>query len=103
MKKLTIGLPTIHCESCTKLIGMTLENIPGIQTKEFNIGKRELYLTIDATTSGEAIVKAIREDAGYDASVMSEEDEESSPALTPEPSPRVERGENGVGQTCHSE
>lgn len=81
MKKVTISLPTIHCESCVKLIGMTLKNIPGIKDKNFNIEKRELYLKIDATTTGEAIAKAIREDAEYEASVTSEEDEEEHPAI----------------------
>jgi Cu+-exporting ATPase len=64
-----------------KLIGMTLKNISGIKEKQFNVDKRELCLKIDATTSGEAITKAIREDAEYEATVASEEDEEEHPVV----------------------
>jgi len=89
-KKVTISLPTIHCESCVKLIGMTLKNIPWIKNKEFNIEKRELYLKIDTTTTGEAIAKAIREDAEYEAIVTSEEEDEENHQIVPVISQEVE-------------
>lgn len=75
MKKITISLPTIHCESCIKLIGMTLKNISGIESKAFDLEQRKLHLETDSDVSGEAIAKAIREDAEYEAIVESEEEE----------------------------
>lgn len=75
MKKILISLPTIHCESCVKLIGMTLKNFPGIETKQFDLEKKELFLEVDNVLSGEEIARAIREDAGYDAILKSEEDD----------------------------
>ncbi len=76
MKKVTISLPTIHCESCTKLIGMTLKNIPGITKKTFDIEKKSLAVEFDASTSGASIVNAIVNDAGYEAILESEEDDD---------------------------
>lgn len=75
MKNITISLPTIHCESCIKLIGMTLKNIPGIHEKQFDLEQRKLSLKTESTVSGEAIAKAIREDAEYEANLESEEEE----------------------------
>ncbi len=72
MKQITISLPTIHCESCVKLIGMTLKGIPEIQSKKFDLEKRELYLETDVSASGETIAAAIREDAGYEAIITAE-------------------------------
>lgn len=73
MKKALISLPTIHCESCTKLISMTLKTIPGIKNKTFDIEKRFLMVEFDDTTSGKAIVDAIINDAEYEAKLESEE------------------------------
>jgi copper chaperone CopZ len=75
MKKITISLPTIHCESCIKLIGMTLKNITGISSRQFDLEQRKLYLETDSALSGEAIAKAIREDAEYEAILEIEEEE----------------------------
>lgn len=88
MKKVIISLPTIHCESCIKLINMTLKNLPGIEAKEFDLEKRELSLDLDTNTSGEVIAKAIREDAEYEATVVSEiEEEVPVPLMDPSPTP----------------
>lgn len=93
MKKAHISLPTIHCESCTKLIGMTLKTIPGIRKQDFSIENRTLDIEFDHSTSGQAIVSAIVEDAGYEAKLESEEESES----TPHPSPLLEgEGVRGI-------
>lgn len=81
MKKARIGLPTIHCESCVKVIDMTVKNLPGIQNKKYDVENRRLDVTFDGgTISAESIVKEINEDAGYEAVLESEEDEEDEPA-----------------------
>jgi copper chaperone CopZ len=72
--KATISLPTIHCESCTKLIGMTLKSIPGITKQTFDIDKKTLVIKFDASTSGQAIINAIVNETGYEAKLESEED-----------------------------
>lgn len=74
MKKARISLPTIHCESCVKLIGMTLKNIPGIKNTTFDIEKRSLVVEFDDSISGQSVVDAIANDAGYEAKLESEED-----------------------------
>ena len=94
MKHITIGLPTIHCESCIKLIGMTLKTISGIESKQFDLEERKLSLETDSTVSGEAIARAIREDAEYEAIVESEETiveapEPPTPAAPETPHPVV--------------
>lgn len=76
MKKARISLPTIHCESCTKLIGITLKGIPGIKNRTFDIDKKSLVVEFDSSTSGQAISEAIVSDAGYEARLESEEDTE---------------------------
>ncbi len=76
MKKITISLPTIHCESCVKLIGMTLKNIPGIQKKQFDLEKKELALEVDDTVSPSEIAQLIQDDAGYEAKVTSGDEEQ---------------------------
>ncbi len=73
MKNITISLPTIHCESCVKLIGMTLKCIPEIKSTFFDLEKRELHLEADASIDGETVARAIRDDAGYEAEVIREE------------------------------
>ena len=74
MKKATISLPTIHCESCTKLIGMTLKDIPGITKQTFDIEKKMLDVEFDNSTSVDAIIEAIQEDSLYEAKREGEED-----------------------------
>jgi Cu+-exporting ATPase len=62
---------------------MTLKNISRIREKQFNVEKRELYLKINATTTGEAIAKTIREDAEYEAAVTSEEENKEDHPVAP--------------------
>lgn len=83
MKKLVISLPTIHCQSCVKLIDMTLKNVSGIENKEFDLEKKELYLDIETTVSGETIAQTILKETGYEAVVLSEEEERLP--MPPEP------------------
>lgn len=78
MNKLRVSLPTIHCESCVKVINMTLKDLPWIGEKKFDIDGREVTLQYDTkATSSSKIVSAIKEDAGYEASIISVEDESS--------------------------
>ncbi len=76
MKKITISLPTIHCESCVKLIGMTLKNVDGIQKKQFDLENKELSLDVDDTVSPSEIAQLIQDDAGYEAKVTSDGEEQ---------------------------
>lgn len=103
MKKITISLPTIHCESCVKLIGMTLKNISGIESKEFDLEQRKLYLRTDSSVSGEEIAKAIREDAEYEAILESEEEEKlPKPPTVVEP-PKTQTETNEVVSVAYRE
>lgn len=46
MQKITISLPSIHYESCVKIINMTLKNISGIQNKQFDLKKKSFHLKL---------------------------------------------------------
>lgn len=77
MKVAKIALPTIHCESCVKLIEMTLKPMKGVTERKYDIAGRSVEMRFDdrAVTANE-IVEAIKNDAGYEASLESEENEE---------------------------
>lgn len=77
MKVAKIALPTIHCESCVKLIEMTLKPMKGVTERKYDIAGRSAEMRFDETAiSANEIVSAIKDDAGYEASLESEEDEE---------------------------
>lgn len=77
MKVAKIALPTIHCESCVKLIEMTLKPNKAIVERKYDIPGRSAEMRFDETAvSADEIVSAIKDDAGYEASLESEEDEE---------------------------
>ncbi len=73
MTKAIISLPIIHCASCTKMISMTLKDIPGITSTVFDIEKKSLVVEFDNMTSTQAIIDAIVNDAGYEAILESED------------------------------
>ncbi len=77
MKIAKIALPTIHCESCVKLIEMTLKPNKAIVERKYDIPGRSAEMRFDEMAiSANEIVNAIKNDAGYEASLESEEDEE---------------------------
>lgn len=79
MKKVHLNLPTIHCESCVKVIEMTLKGTPGIGQRNYDTENRRATVEFDGIViSGEKIADIIKNEAGYDAVVVSEEDEESN-------------------------
>lgn len=81
MKVAKIALPTIHCESCVKLIEMTLKPNKGIVERKYDIPGRSAEMRFDETAvSANEIVSAIKDDAGYEASLESEENEEDDPS-----------------------
>ncbi|MFB0964245.1 MAG: heavy-metal-associated domain-containing protein [Patescibacteria group bacterium] len=86
MKVAKIALPTIHCESCVKLIEMTLKPMKGVTERKYDIAGRSVEMRFDdrAVTANE-IVEAIKNDAGYEASLESEENEEDDLAGNVEP------------------
>lgn len=78
MNKLRVSLPTIHCESCVKVINMILKEMHGINEKKFDIDARELALDYDKKSiSSKEIINAIKDDAWYEASIISDEEENS--------------------------
>ncbi len=77
MKVAKIALPTIHCESCVKLIEMTLKPNKAIVERKYDIPGRSAEMRFDETAvSANEIVSAIKDEAGYEAALESEEDEE---------------------------
>jgi copper chaperone CopZ len=79
MKVVKIALPTIHCESCVKLIEMTLKPKKGVVERKYDIPGRSAEIRFDESViTANEIVSAIKDDAGYEASLESEEDEEEN-------------------------
>lgn len=79
MKIAKIGLPTIHCESCVKVIEMTLKALRGVGERRYDVAGRSMEARFDEkTVSADEIVNAIKNDAGYEA--VLEPDEEPSSA-----------------------
>lgn len=75
MKVAKIALPTIHCESCVKLIEMTLKPNKAIVERKYDIPGRSAEMRFDETEiSANEIVSAIKDEAGYEAALESEED-----------------------------
>ena len=75
MKVAKIALPTIHCESCVKLIEMTLKPMKGVTERKYDIDGRSAEIRFDGAAIGaNEIVDAIKNEAGYEASLESEED-----------------------------
>lgn len=86
MKLIKIGLPTIHCGSCVKVITMTLNDISGITEIVIDVPKKEAHIRFDPElTSADAIISAIKDDAGYEATLLSEDktEDESQKTLVP--------------------
>lgn len=76
MNNLKISLPSIHCESCIKVIDMTLKDLSWIREKQFDLDKKEVYIKYDKhITKGQKIVSAIKDEAWYDAIVIVDEEE----------------------------
>lgn len=86
MKLIKIGLPTIHCGSCVKVITMTLNDISGITEIVIDVPKKEAHIRFDPELiSSNAIISAIKDDAGYEATLLSEDktEDESQKTLVP--------------------
>jgi Cu+-exporting ATPase len=80
MKVAKIALPTIHCESCVKLIEMTVKPMKGLGERKYDIDGRSAMMRFDEeAVSANEIVDAIKNDAGYEAVLESEEDEGDNP------------------------
>lgn len=78
MKHIKVSLPTIHCQSCVKTIILTLNDISGIVEKAIDLDQKEAHIRFDPTlTSAESIIAMIKNDAGYEAILTMEEDEEN--------------------------
>lgn len=78
MKKIKVSLPTIHCESCIKIIDMSLKDFKWIDKKEYNLEEKEAIIKFDNTLiSSQKIINAIKDDAGYEGIVLYEVEEKS--------------------------
>lgn len=85
MKTVKISLPTIHCESCVKLIEITLKTVKGVNERKYDIPGRSAEIRFDeSVVSANEIVDAIKNDAGYEAELEGkesdpDEDSDSNP------------------------
>ena len=64
-RKVTLNVPGMTCSLCPVTIKKALDKVPGVSKVDFNVGKREAFVTFDdAKTTVAAITKATA-DAGY--------------------------------------
>lgn len=60
----------MHCSSCSMLVTMNLQDLPGVESAECNHATGRTEVTYDTSTvSSSEIIGAIR-DAGYDAELV---------------------------------
>lgn len=68
MKNINIKLPSIHCESCVKLIKMSLNWVEWIVDFSINLDNRLANISFDENKiNTNKIVSLIKDDAWYDA------------------------------------
>lgn len=58
----------MHCESCPKLINMTLEEIPGVVSSKASLKDKTVLVSHTEKVSPELLISAI-EETGYNATV----------------------------------
>lgn len=64
-KTVTLDVPGMTCSLCPVTIKKALDKVPGVSKVDFNVDKREAFVTFDdAKTTIAAITKATA-DAGY--------------------------------------
>ena len=58
----------MHCNSCEKIINLTLEELPGIKNVKTSYQEGECRVDSDQSLNAQAVIKAIA-DLGYQAKV----------------------------------
>ena len=67
MERISFNIPGIHCESCIKLIRLSLDWTPWLQEFDLDADKKTLVAMIDENiTTKEHIAEIIKEDAWYE-------------------------------------
>ncbi len=70
--KIYLKIQGMHCESCEKLIGSELEEIPGVADISINSKTGDGTLTMSNENSDETILEAVKR-AGYSAEIVKKE------------------------------
>lgn len=65
-KTIKFSVPDMHCESCPKLINMTLEEIPGVVSSSASLKDKVVQVSYTEKVSLELLISAI-ERVGYNA------------------------------------
>ena len=72
MTTTTYRVPSMHCASCPKLIGMALEDLHGVSAVDAQLDSKTVTVTYDeAVATRDAVEAAIRE-AGYEPELAAE-------------------------------
>lgn len=102
MKNLKLGLPGIHCESCVKMINMTLKWVKWIEEYNIILDPKEAIIKYDEDIiSSSEIDDLIKNEAWYETEIISDED-----ISLPTPLHKMEGEEksaNNIIQTTESE
>lgn len=68
MKNITLKLPSIHCEACTKLVKMSLSWVKWIADPKIDIENKSMTLNInEELITKEELIHLIKEDAWHTA------------------------------------
>lgn len=67
-KTIKFSVPDMHCESCPKLINITLEEIPGVVSSNASLKDKTVIVAHTEKVSPELLISAI-EETGYNATI----------------------------------
>ena len=67
-KTIKFSVPDMHCESCPKLINLTLEEIPGVVNSNASLKDKTVIVSYTEKVSPELLISAI-EETGYNATI----------------------------------
>lgn len=67
-KQIRFSVPDMHCESCPKLITLTLKDIAGVKNVLASLKDKTVEVSYSDKVSPELLINAI-EESGYKASI----------------------------------
>jgi copper chaperone CopZ len=65
MKQITLIAPAIHCPSCTKIIKMSLEELPGVIQANVDLSAKTIVFSYDETIVDTDKILSLLSEIGY--------------------------------------
>jgi mercuric ion binding protein len=64
-QKVALDVPGMTCSLCPITIKKALDKVPGVSKVDFNLGRKEAFVTFDDTKTTVAAITKATADAGY--------------------------------------